>query len=341
MKKAIKFLVAFGLGLLIFYLVIQRSGVETLGKAANLFFSVHGVAIIGITLLIWFLGVLRWKIILGCQGERRKFTELMGVWSVSYSIDYLTPVAVLGGGALRIYLTKKILHINWEKGLSSAIIDKILDITFHSIFLVAGVAMFLSFGNFPEFWIFGLVIASIFILVIGLTLFYSRAIGKKSILLLILNLFGLEKTQVKATKNGEFIFNTEGNVLRFFSPKKSFFWKGVVLSFFRHILFYTRALLIVLFIVGVFSPLRSLAVHGLANLSMMLPLPAGLGGLEAISSFGFKALELGFENGTVFGMTWRSADLIVCILGIIFGIKIAFKLFELKTFNFIDRIKKS
>ncbi len=340
MKKTIKFLVALGLGSVLFYFVIRRAGLGTVKEASSLFFSSSGLIIVAITLLIALVGVIRWKVVLGCQGEKRKISELLGIWVIGYSIDYLTPVSLFGGEALRVYLTGKTLGINWEKSFSSVIIDKILDGTFHLIFIVAGVAVFLSYGDFPEIWIFWIVVFTVLALTVVLTLFYSRAIGKKSILLLILGLFGLEKAQVKATKNGEFIFNTEGNVMRFFSPRQAFFWKGVLLSFLRHALIYLRAFVLILLLVGTMEPIKAIAVQGLAYLSLLLPLPAGLGGLEAISAFGFETLHFGFEKGTVFGMTWRAADLAICFLGIFFGIKITLKLFKLRIFNFIDKLFK-
>lgn len=340
MKKLIKFLVALVLGLTIFYAVIRRAGFITLKETAGLFFSLEGLALIGLTLLIWVVGIFRWKTVLGCHGEKKSFRELMGVWAVGYTVDYLTPVSLFGGEALRVYLTGNVLNVDWEKSFSSVIIDKILDGTFHVLFIVTGVIIFLTYGDFPEIWIFWIVILAIFGLVVALTTFYSRAISKKSILLLILGFFGLEKTEVKATKNGEFIFNTEGNVLRFFSPSQSFFWKGVILSLIRHLLFYARAVALIILLVGVYDPVKSIAIQGMSYLSMLLPLPAGLGGLEAISSFAFETMNLGFERGAVFGMTWRALDLVVCLLGVIFGIKIAFTLFKLKTFNFVDRLFK-
>ncbi len=344
MKKAIKFFIALILGLFIFRFVIERAGTETLKESMLLFLGWEGLILVFITLLIAAFGIWRWKSILGCQGEKKKFTELMGVWITSYSLDYLTPVSLLGGEALRVYLSGKTLNIDWEKGFSSVIIDKILDGTFHIIFMITGVAVFLNYGDFPKVWIFWTVVVAIFAMTIVLAFFYSRAIGKKSILILILNLFGLEKAKVKATKNGEFIFNTEGNVLRFFSPSKIFFWKGIAISFFRHLLIYARAFVLVFFLVGTFEPIKSLAVQGLSYLSLLLPLPAGLGGLEAISAFGFETLDLGgaasFEIGTIFGVTWRTADLVICALGVLFAFKIGLKLFKLKTFSFIDKIGK-
>ena len=339
MKKIIKFLIALVLGSVIFYFVIRKAGIETFEEAGRLFFSFKGGLVILTTILLATVGIIRWKVILGCQGEKRSFSELAGVWTVGYSVDYLTPVSLFGGEALRAYLTGKTLDIDWEKSFSSVIIDKILDGTFHIIFIVIGVSIFLSYGSFPEVWIFWLVILSIFSLVIILTLFYSRAIGKKSITLLFFKVLGLNKTDIKATKSGEFIFNTEGNVLRFFSPSQSFFWKGIFLSLLRHSLFYLRALILVYLLVGSIEPVKSVAMQGLAFLALFLPLPAGLGGLEAAAAFGFETLGFSFNQGTVFGMTWRAADLVICLFGIILGVKIFVTLFKLKTFDFIDKIR--
>ncbi len=339
MKKAIKFIIALFLGGAIFVLVLQKAGLDTLSRAFYLFFSLEGLLIVFLTLFIILVGVWRWKMILSCQGVDKKVSELVGIWTIGGSIDYLTPVSLFGGEAIRVYLTGRTLDIEWEKSFSSVIIDKILDGTFHILFIILGLAVFLNFGDFPYVWLFWLVVISIGALSLVLIFFYSRAIGKKSIILFILKFFGLEKTQVKSTKNGEFIFNTEGNVLRFFSPKKLFFWKGIFFSFFRHSLIYLRAFVIIYFLVEVIEPVRVLAGQGLAYLSLLLPLPAGLGGLEAISAYGFDILGFGFETGTVFGMTWRAADLLMVLLALVFGVKIGLTLFKLQIFDFIDRVK--
>lgn len=340
MKKIIKFLLGLVVGLVIFYFVIEKAGLETLERAKDLFLSFEGLIIILISALGAFVNIIRWKVILDCHGERRGFWDLSKISLVGFFFTYLTPISMIGGEAARIYLTSKLLNVDWDKNFSTTIIDKILDITFHLIFLIAGLIVFFTYGNFPTFWILFTVLFVIFWLVAVLTIFYSRAISKQSILLWIINLLGREKSEVKSTKNGELIFNIEGNVLRFFSPKKLFFWKGILLGFLKHLFFYTKAFLLIYFLIGNFNTIKSLAVLGLSYLAMMIPIPAGLGGFEAVAGFGFKTLELGFENGTIFAMNWRAANLVICLIGFIFGIKIIFELFRLKTFNLIDKINE-
>lgn len=337
MKKVIKFLIGLGFGLLLFYWIVDKAGVETLNNAAQLFISWQGLVVIALTFIITFISVWRWKVILSCQGEELGWNELTQVWTASYAVNYLTPFSGYGGEAVRTYLSKNVLDVDWQKGFSSVIIDKILDSTFHLLFILIGLVVFLRWGYFPNNLITWIVIVVLLTLTVVLAVFYSRAIGKKSILLLILKLFGLKKTKVKHTNNGEFIFNTEGDVLRFFSPRKAFFWKGVGISFLRQVGHYLRILVLVIFLVE-FVPIKTFAVQGMGNLSLLLPLPAGLGGLEAVSAFGFQALDLGFENGTTFAMNWRGADLVICLLGVGFGAYLSLRLFKERMINFLNNI---
>ncbi len=329
------------MGVIIFYLVIRQAGPETFELTFSLFFSWQGISLVLLTLLLAIVRSFNLKFILSCQGEDKSFFEISSIWIIGYTVSYLTPISLFGGEALKAYLLNKLTDINWEKSVSSVIIDKILDTTFHAVLVILGLLFFLRFGYFSEVWLFWVIALFLLLSVGGLIFFYYRAMGKRSITLFVLNILGLEKTHLKSTKNGEFIFNTEGNILRFFSPRKAFFWKGAFISFLAHLISYIRAVFLVLFLVGAFHPARALAVEGLAYLSMFFPFPAGLGGLETATGFGFGALELGFKEGVAYGMTRRAADLTVCLFGIFLGIRALLILFQLKTFSFIDKIIKS
>mgnify|MGYP000359583357 CR=1 FL=1 len=129
-------------------------------------------------------------------------------------------------------------------------------------------------------------------------------------------------------------------MIRFFSPQKAAFWKSLGLSFLRYFLLFFRVALLIFFLKGGIEIPRTLAVYGLANFALLFPLPAALGSLEAVSAFTFNALGLGAGQGTIFAMTWRAADLFLCLFGLIFGIKLGLNLAEKKLLDFIDRLKK-
>lgn len=340
MKKILKFVIALSIGLVIFGFVMRRAGWDRLSEAFILFLSFKGVIIILLTFAIAAISVLRWKLILRAQGLDARVKDLGKLWSVGFALSFLTPVALFGGEAFRIYLTKKKLNFSWEKSAASVIIDKILDGTLFLMFLIVGILAFLFYGYFPSAmmaWLVALIILGLLGL---LLLFYFKALNRESVLEWFLKVFGIKKEKIKNTPNGQIIFDTEKEVIRFFSPKKRAFWKGLSLSFLRYFLLFLRAALLIFFLKEGIEVSKALAIYGFANLALLAPLPAGLGSLEAASAFSFGTLGLGFATGTIFGMIWRGADLFLCLIGVVFLIKFGANLAEVKILGFIDNLRK-
>ncbi|MCD6500593.1 flippase-like domain-containing protein [bacterium] len=340
MKKIIKFLIALSIGVSLFWFVMRRAGWEKLNEALTLFLSSKGLIIVLLTLIIAAISILRWKLILRAQGLDARVKDLGKLWSVGFAVSYLSPVALFGGEAFRIYLTKKKLNFSWEKSAASVAIDKILDGTLFLMFLIVGILAFLFYGYFPSrmmAWLVALIILGLS----GLSLFfYFKAMNRESVLEWFLKLFGVRKEKIKNTKNGKIIFDTEKEVIQFFSPKKKAFWKGLGLSFLRYFLLFLRAALLIFFLKEGIEVTRVLAIYGFTNLALLFPLPAGLGSLEAASAFSFGTLGLGFGTGTIFGMVWRGADLFLCAIGLVFLVKFGADLAEVKILQFIDGLKK-
>jgi len=340
MRKFLKFLASLFIGIFIFWLVMKMVGWGKIGEALVLFSGFEGLIIILLTFTTAIIGVLQWKLILQSQGSNIPTKELGKLWLVGFTMSYLTPCTLLGGEALQVYLLKKRFNLNWEKSAASVIIDRILSGTFFLMFLIAGILAFCFYGHFPSdimLWFIILVTGGLF----GLLLFfYFKALNKKSILKWFLKFIGINKEKIKNHKNGKIIFDTEKEIIRFFSPKKIAFWKSLGLSFLRYFLLFFRAVLLIFFLRGGIEVSKGLAVYGLANFALLFPLPAALGSLEAAGAFSFNALGLGAGEGAIFAMTWRTADLFLCLLGLIFGIKLGLNLAERKILEFIDRLKQ-
>jgi len=62
--------------------------------------------------------------------------------------------------------------------------------------------------------------------------------------------------------------------------------------------------------------------------------------MEAACAFSFNALRIGAGQGVIFAMSWRAADLFLCLFGLIFGIKFGLNLAEGKLLDFVDKLKK-
>ncbi len=340
MKKTLKFLIALFAGGFIFWFVMRRAGWDNLSEALVLFLSFKGLAIILLTLCIAVISILRWKMILRAQGVDTRAKDLGKLWTVGFALSYLTPVALFGGEAFRIYLAKKKFNLSWEKSAASVVIDKILDGTLFLMFSITGILAFVFYGYFPSGTMAYLVALIMGGLLGLLLLFYFKAMNRESVLEWFLKVFGIKKAKIKNTTNGKIIFDTEREIVRFFSPKRKAFWKGLGLSFLRYFLLFLRAGVLIFFLKEGIGILKVLAVYGFTNLALMFPLPAGLGSLEAASAFSFGALGLGFSTGTIFGIVWRGADLLLCLVGIVYLVKFGADLAGIKILGFIDGLKK-
>ena len=339
MKNIFKFLIVSSIGLLIFLFVMQIVGWGKINEALVLFSGFKGLIIVILTFFIAIISCLNWKLILQSQGFNIPVKELIKLWLAGFSISYLTPFAFLGGEALQIYFLNKKFNISWEKSTASVIIRKILSATFFLLFLITGVLSFCFYGYFPQgtmVWLVFLVIGGLFG---SLLFFYFKILKKESILRWLLKFMGIEKSKIEGHKNGKVIFDTEREIIEFFSSKSKIFWKSSMLAFLRYFLLFFRAGLIIFFLGESIEVLKVLSVYGFTNFALMFPFPAGIGSIDAASAFTFNALAMGAGNGTIYAMTLRAADLFLCLLGIITSIKLGLNLAQKKLSNFVNKLK--
>lgn len=327
------------IGLIVFFIVMQRAGPDNINQALLLFFSLEGLLILFLTFLWMFLGNLKWRIILKSYGHKFKLRQLFPLWLLGFSISYLTPFSLFGGEVFRIYFTKKKFpHLKWEKSMASVAADKLLDATVFFFFLIAGLIAFTFFGKVETLWmVVGIIIIAGALLAL-LGVFYFKRYKKESALEWLISIVGLKKIHLTNGKeNREAIFQAEKDVFEFFDLRKKSFWQALGITFLRYSVHFLRAAVLVFFIIGNVGLFKSLAVYGFANLSTLTPMPATLGALELGQGIVFRVLGFGFSNGTVFSMVWRGADLIFCLLGAVFLIIFSAKLAEEKLLKFFDR----
>ena len=340
MKNLFKLSIASSIGLLIFLFVMKIVGWGKINEAIILFSGFKGLIIVLLTFFIAMISCLNWKLILQSQGFNISIKELTKLWLAGFSVSYLTPFTGLGGEALQIYFLNKKFNISWEKSTASVIIRKILSATFFLLFLVTGVLSFCFYGYSPQgtiIWLVFLVIGGLFG---SLLFFYFKILKKESILRWLLKFIGIKKEKIEGHKNGKIIFDTEREIIEFFSSKSRIFWKSSMLAFLRYFLLFFRAGLIIFFLGEGVEALKVLSVYGFTNFALMFPFPAGIGSIEAASAFTFNALGMGAGNGTVYAMTLRAADLFLCSFGIVISIKLGLNLAGKKLLNFTDKLKR-
>ncbi len=325
MRKAVKFIVALLVGASLFYFVVKETGVEVIWDGIMLLLSPQGAAVIAVTLLIVFVGAFRWKEVIASQGEKVPLFPSLRYLVKGFTVDFLTPFSLFGGEMVRIFLMEK--HVGFKRSATATVIDKIMDVSTHFLFLVVGISLFIIYGSGLSGIFLYYTSAVIIILFLVLFVFYQRALKKKSMLKWVVGVLGLSKKYFSDNENGRAVMEIEGDVMKFFSSRKKDLVRGMSLSLLRHLLFAFRIFLILYFLTGQVEPGFALVVYGLTILSMLLPIPAALGGLEAIVALGFGALGFGFATGAAYAITVRSADLLICGLGIALFARLSFTSF--------------
>jgi uncharacterized protein (TIRG00374 family) len=314
MKGFVNFLIALLLGVSLFYFVVKETGIEVIFGAVSLFLGIDGLIILAVTILIVLIGALRWKEILKSENENVSLFKTTRYLIKGFTVDFLTPFALFGGEAIRIFLMEK--EVGVKKSAFSALTDKIMDVTAHVFFLLLGTILFLFYGLVFYKALVIYAIGTIFFIFFILAIFYERVLKKKSFLDGVFGLLGISKKYLQDSENGKSVADVEKKIIIFFSDKKREFVKGMVLSFLRHFLLLLRIYLIIYFVTGSLDFSDAIIIYGFVILSMLLPLPASLGGLEAILALAFNAMGISIVYGVVVAVAVRMADLLVCVVGI-------------------------
>ncbi len=309
------------IGAALFYFVVIEAGLDVVFSAVSLFFDWRGIAIVVITFLIMIVAALRWREVIRFTGEDISLMTILNYHIKGFTVDYLTPFAFLGGEAVRVFLIKK--EVGIKKGAFSSITDKIIGITTHFLFMTGGVILFVFYGATQHSTLLFYATAAIVIIFLLLLLFYVQAARKKSFLSLVFKFSGGFKRFLQNTENGKMMVDVEREIIRFFSCSKRVLAKGFLLSIILNILFLIRVFLVVYFITGSTNIIATFIIYGLVVLSMILPLPAAIGGMDAILGIGFSILGMGLSAGVMAAIVLRSADLAVCFVGILSFIKMS------------------
>ena len=337
MGRLLKSILAVLLGAAVFAAVITKAGSQNLGRAFSLLFNLHGLALLCLTLLAVYFGVLRLKIIFKAFGDNLSMRELFSLWLLGFGVGYLAPFSILSGDAVKAFFTKKHFdYLSWNRTIATSIIDRIADATVFFIFLLAGLAVF-AFKGELSFGLSAGVVAAAAVMLGLLLLFYFKRWRRESAVSWLFKVSGANKIKFFNGQSADTLLQVEKEVFQFFSCSKKHFWQAMTLSVARHAALFSRAGLLLFFLTGKAGFFKALAVFGFANLGSMSPVPASLGTLDLSVGLAFGGLGLGFNNGAAFVMVWRAVDLVVAFIGVGFFVKFGFNAIEKQILDFLKK----
>lgn len=302
--------------------VLQMVGPDEFKRDLEVFKGSDGLIILALSILTIITGAWRWKEVLKGMGTNIPLKKMIAPFLAGFSVMFLAPVLIWGGEALRAYILKTRDDVPWSKGMSSVIIDRILEWTANLAIIFLGGAIFVIRNGIPSDKMTWLFLALIVLLAVFLIYFFVKCYKKESIV-----------STIFRKKN---LFDVEKEIFKFFKKSKTAVWKAIFLSFLRALIMYVRVWFLVAFLGKTISAAFALAVLGFSYLAVMIPIPTALGTHEAIQSFAFNSIGLGFSAATAFTMIIRAADLIISLAGIIFLFKFGIIIIKDKILNKID-----
>ncbi len=272
------------------------------------------------------INALKWKLIINSVGHDVGFWKLLTYRGAADAVSYLTPFAKLGGDPLRAYLLKK-NGISGIKSLATVVVDRLCDMmVFGSIAAVMTVAL-LGLVTLPNYEREILLVALVLMaMIIVLLYFMSITKGILTSIFMLLPRLQLFKRTIQKVREIDQIST------QFFKEKKSTLVKVILLGMIQWCLIILEFKLATLIIGYDASTVELLLMILAVSITNMIPIPAGLGVLEAGQVSLFRLLGSGAQIGLAFSFILRLKDALWALCGLIF--------LSQEGLNFFQKLKK-
>jgi uncharacterized protein (TIRG00374 family) len=268
--------------------------------------------LIGLNVIIFSLFSSRWWLILNAQGYRRSYFALIGYRLASFGVTYFTPGPQFGGEPLQVYLLKQREKLPLEIAAASVAVDKLLELLANFSFLLVGVIVVVFNGVLSGGAQTGLLILPASLLLFPITYLIALWKDRRPISWIsgILSARFSSWSRIKLVDQA--ITDTEDQVARFCKHNPLALLTAAFLSIFIWVLMVIEFRLMLQFLGVQLNLFQMLTALTAARIAFLLPIPAGLGGLEA-----GQVMAMGLIGvNPVFGL---SLSLLIRVRDVIFG----------------------
>jgi uncharacterized protein (TIRG00374 family) len=266
----------------------------------------------------------RWWIISRAQGYPVPYLTLAGYRLAAFGVSYFTPGPQFGGEPLQVYLTERNHNIPRATAISAVSLDKLLELLFNFTLLTFGIMTILQWQIFPSaIGQQAMVIAiALLSLVAGLLLaVFAGRHPVSSLWKITIRLLPDPKVDVKSTYENIYktIRDSEDQTLQFCRqhPAAMGLALGVsvitMLAVIGEFWLATHVLGLEINFVQVISLLTA------ARVAFLLPMPGGLGALEAGQVLVLNAMGLNPAAGISLVLLIRVRDIGLATLGLWWG----------------------
>ena len=241
------------------------------------------------------------------------FFPFLKIFTVGFSLSYLTPISLVGGEALQTYFLHQKLALPWRKSIISIILHKIISFAVLAVVILAGLGFFFFLGGKLSRQL-GLLV---FLIFLGIFIFFFLLFKKTDHHLSLIGGFvrALGLSQILETDQMKTVLSYEQEALRFFQTRSQAFWRTLGFSTLTCFCYLGQAFFLFAFLTGQWTGIGALVTYSFSGLSSFFVLPAALGSLEVMEGFAFQSFGLEPNLSLTFSLIWRGLRLLVCLAG--------------------------
>ena len=225
----------------------------------------------------------RWAIILRGQGYPVPWFTLLGYRLASFGLSYFTPGPQFGGEPAQVYFLERYHKIPRPAAVAALAVDKAQELTVNFAFLAAGVFVVLQGGLFAG--VVGLEAAFFALGLLILPLFFLAAlgIGRRPVSGLLRLLGGIRPLQNRPAYQNIILtaYESETQVAHLTRSAPLFLVGAFVVSLLGWLALIGEYWLMMTFLGLPLTAVQTITALTAARIAFLLPLPGGLGTLEA------------------------------------------------------------
>jgi hypothetical protein len=270
-------------------------------------------ALAGINLVVFGLITARWWIIVRAENVRVPFLPLIGYRLSAFGLSYFTVGPQLGGEPLQVIYLQKYHHLTYTRATAAVIMDKLIEFLANFIFLAVGLyAIFstgLLAGDSGGFTV-GLALVAIVLLwppVHIVFLYHGRHPLAAVLRMTHLGKLKIFRLFILAERRAAAFCRRHPKALLASVGVSLLSWGGMIAEY----------SLLLRFLALPLDGWQSMAAIAAVRLAFLMPLPGGLGALEAAQVFVMTGFGLPAAAGIGLSLLMRGRDLLLGGVGLL------------------------
>lgn len=256
----------------------------------------------------------RWRIYLRAYGYPIHFLTMAAYNLVGFGFSYFTPGPQWGGEPLQVYLIKRRHGVPTAEAIAALALDKLIAMLSQSMLLLLGISVIFVGGSGGGIgWRNFLLVIALVALPLGYLILIWQNYRPLTRLMQALSIQNKSRWQAVLS-------DAEAQIGDFCRRQTGPFWRAAMLSFVIWPLLLGLEFWLTLYYVNLtLTASQVLIVLAASRVAMFLPVPAGLGVLEASLVLAMQMIGADPATGIALSLIVRARDVLMGSFGVVWG----------------------